>query len=129
MPRPAKILGMPREEFEQLEQHPCERCQAPGPNHPQRDKQVLCHGCITAIHAEIDAQRRQARANRPKCEGCRRRPSTRDLLCTDRRVGLCGTCRNTVNRKIHTIAIYGPPRATSADVFAALAEATTRSTR
>lgn len=114
------ILGMPVAEYERLATQDCTRCGSAGKNHPQRDKTVLCHDCITAINAEINAQRAAANAAAPRCEGCATKRGTRYLLCTDRRVLVCGTCRTKVNRAIRQVALFGAPQATSAQVFEVL---------
>jgi hypothetical protein len=117
------VMGMPVTEFEELRSHNCTRCGQTAPkigNHPQRDKSVFCDPCIRDINTDIDRQRAEQNANAERCEGCKRRRGTRYLVCTDRRVLVCGTCQNKTNRVIRQVALFGPPRVTSAQVLESL---------
>jgi hypothetical protein len=73
----------------------------------------LCSPCVNGIIADIGAQRAAARKSAPRCEGCGTRRGTRHLLCTDRRVLVCGTCNTKVNRQIRRPALFGAPQVTA----------------
>ena len=78
--------------------------------------------CVPCWNASVEAQRAQRKAElaaRPKCEACGRKVATWTLRATDGPAGLCGTCRNNVNRHIRVPMMFGAPSATRAQILAA----------
>ena len=78
--------------------------------------------CVPCWNAGVEEYRRQRKAElaaRPKCEACQRKPATWTMRGTDAPASVCGTCKNTVNRRIRSPMLFGPPSATRAQILAA----------
>lgn len=115
------------DEIEAIERQDCATC-----GKPASEARGGRHGCVTDAdgnsrsecvecwNASVEEYKRQRKAElaaRPKCEACQRKPQTWEMRATDGPVGVCGTCKNRVNRVIRVPLLFGAPSASRARIL------------
>ena len=115
-------------EIEAIERQDCATCGKPASENIS-GRNGLIHDpgagtfyaqCVPCWNASVEADRaaRAAeRAARPRCEACQRRPQTWTMAGSDGPVGVCGTCKNRVNRVIRVPLLFGAPSASRARIL------------
>ena len=115
------------EQIEVIERRDCATC-----GKPASEARGGRHGCVTDAdgnsrsecvpcwNASVEENKRQRAAElaaRPRCEGCGRKPQTWEMRASDGPVGICGTCKNRVNRVIRVPLLFGGPSASRARIL------------
>jgi hypothetical protein len=125
-----KTRSLTSEELSVLDLADCSKCGRPAAESVNGRNGVICDHlgritgveCVPCWNAGVEERRQERAAElaaRPRCEACGRKAATWEMHGSDAKVGICGTCKTKVNRRIRSYLLFGPPSATRAQILAA----------